>query len=107
MPDSNFSVFHLDVVRAQLNREVELVLSRPHVVLPAVPWAREHAAFQAAFAQRALEMKAVLLDGVEAAGAVREGDLLVPSLHGTHRSRWHVLDLRNGDEPLVGHSPER
>ena len=78
--DSNFSVFDLDVVGAELDREVELVLARAHVVLPAVPRAGEDAALEAALAERALEVEAVLLDGVEAAVAVREGDLLVAGL---------------------------
>src|SRR5690348_14221385 len=75
--DSNFSVFDLDVVGAELDREIELVLARADVVLPPVPGARQHAPLEAALAERPLEVDAVLLHGVEAAVAVREGDLLV------------------------------
>src|SRR2546428_13918279 len=42
--DSNFSVVDLDVVGAQLDRKVELVLAGAHVVLPAVPGTGEDAA---------------------------------------------------------------
>src|SRR4051794_14486570 len=70
-PDSNLAVFDVDVVGAELDREVELVLPRAHVVLPAVPRAAEDAALEAALAERALEVEAVLLDGVEAAVAMR------------------------------------
>src|SRR5438309_9748480 len=52
--DSNFSVFHLDVVRAELDRKVELVLSGAHVVLPAVPGAGQHAPLELAVAERSL-----------------------------------------------------
>src|SRR5215211_6546173 len=75
--DSNVSVFDLDVVGAELDREVELVLAGAHVVLPTVPGAGEHAAFEAALAQRALQVQAVLLDRVEAAVAVGQRDLLL------------------------------
>src|SRR5437870_4876349 len=70
--DSNFSVFHLDVVRLQLDREVELVLPGADVVLPAVPRAGEDAALELAVTERSLQMEALRLDGVEAAVAVRE-----------------------------------
>ena len=74
------SVFDLDVVGAQLDREVELVLARAHVVLPAVPRAGEDAALEVAVAERALQVEAVLLHRVEAAVAVSDGDLLVAGL---------------------------
>src|SRR5207244_1258956 len=75
--DSNFSVFHLDVVRAELDREVELVLPRAHVVLPAVPGARQHAPLELAVTERSLQMEALRLDGVKAPVAVRQGDVLL------------------------------
>src|SRR5436190_21847176 len=102
--DSNFSVFDLDVVGAELDREVELVLPRAHVVLPAVPRAAEHAPFEAALAEWALEVEAVLLDGVEPAVAVRKRDLLLAGTHGVDGARRNVLDARYSLE-IHGHDP--
>src|SRR6266498_3673733 len=104
--DSNFSVLHLHVVGAQLDRQIELVLARPHVVLPAVPGTSEHAPFEHAFAERALEVEAVLLHCVEAAGAVGQGDLLFACLDGADRSGRYLLDARDGHEPLFGHQAD-
>src|SRR5438132_7263549 len=75
--DSNFSVFHLDVVRLQLDREIELVLPGADVVLPAVPRAGEDAALQLPVAERPLQVDAVRLDGVEPAVAVRQRNLVL------------------------------
>jgi hypothetical protein len=96
--DSNFSVFNLDVVRPELDGEVELVLTGPYVVLPAVPGARKDAAFEPSFAQRALEMEAMPLNGVEASVAVGQRDLLVARLDGVDGPWLHVLDPSNGHE---------
>src|SRR2546423_6827444 len=96
--DSNFSVFDLDVVGLQLDGEVELVLAGAYVVLPSVPGAREDAAFEAALAERALEVEAVRLHRVEASIAVRERNLLVPGPHRPDSARRDVLDPRHGDE---------
>jgi hypothetical protein len=96
--DSNFSVFDLDVVGAELDRQIELVLARADVVLPPVPWARQHAALEAALPERPLEVDAVLLHGVEAAVAVREGDLLVACADAADGARRNVLDARDGHE---------
>src|SRR5439155_27359976 len=98
--DSNFSVFHLDVVRAELDREVELVLARAHVVLPPVPGAREHAALQLALAERPLEVEAVPLHGVEAAIAVGQGDLLLAGLDAVDGSGGNIVDSSDGDEAV-------
>jgi hypothetical protein len=95
---SNFSVFDLDVVGLQLDREIELVLARSHVVLPAVPRAGQDAAFEPAVAQRPSEVEAVRLDGVEAALAVGEGDLLVTGSNGSDAPRGHVLGSGDGQE---------
>jgi hypothetical protein len=89
--DSNFSVFHLDVVGPQLDRKVELVLSRPHVVLPAVPGAGEDATFEPALAEGSLEMQAVRLHCVEAAVAVGERYLLVARTDGSDGSGWDLF----------------
>jgi hypothetical protein len=102
--DSNFSVFDLDVVGLQLDREVELVLPRPYVVLPAVPRAAEHAPFESALAERAPEMQAVSLHGIEAAVAVRKSDFGLSRGDRSDRSRWNVLHASDGDE-AVFHRP--
>ena len=113
--DSNFSVFHLDVVRLQLDREVELVLPGADVVLPAVPRAAEDAAVQLTVAERSLQMEALRLDGVEAAVAVRERDLLLARPDGANGARRDVLDPSDGDEihgatlataPLAEYAPD-
>jgi hypothetical protein len=96
--DSNVSVVDLDVVGAELDREVELVLSGADVVLPPVPRAGEHAPFQAAVAERSLQVKAVPLDGVEAAVAVGERDLFVAGLGGDDGAGRDVLDPCDGHE---------
>jgi hypothetical protein len=96
--DSNFSVFHLDVVGSELDREVELVLSGPNVVLPAVPGTREHAALELAVAERALQVQAVLLHGVEAPVAVGQGDLLLARFDAPDRSGRDVLGSRDRHE---------
>ena len=98
--DSNFSVFHLDVVRAELDREIELVLAGANVVLPAVPGAREHAALQLALAERPVEVEAVRLHGIEAAVAVGQGDLLVAGLDAVDGSGGNILDSSDGDEAV-------
>src|SRR3989440_8725299 len=85
--DSNFSVFHLDVVRLQLDREVELVLPGADVVLPAVPGTAEDAALQLAVAERSLQVEALRLDGIEPAVAVRQRDLLVAGPYGSNGAR--------------------
>src|SRR2546421_1174690 len=96
--DSNFSVFHLDVVRLQLDREVELVLPGADVVLPAVPRAGEDAAVELAVAERPLQVEAMRLDGIETAVAVRERELLLAGLDGANGARRDVLDPSDGDE---------
>jgi hypothetical protein len=63
-----------------------------------VPGAGEHAALEPSLAERALEVEAVLLDGVETAVAVRKRDLLVPGLDAADSARWDVLDPRDGHE---------
>jgi hypothetical protein len=93
---SNFSVFDLDVVGSQLDREIELVLAGSHVVLPAVPRAGQDAALEPAVTQRPAEVEAVRLDGVEAAFAVGERDLLVTGSNGSDISRRQVLGARDG-----------
>jgi hypothetical protein len=98
--DSNLSVFHLNVVGLELDREVELVLTGAHVVLPAVPRTRQHAPLEPALAERALEVEAVLLHGVEAAVAVGQRDLGVARLDTADRSGRNVLDVRDGDEAV-------
>ena len=98
--DSNFSVFHLDVVGSELDREVEFVLPGPDVVLPAVPGAGEHAALELAVAQRALQVQAVLLHGIEAPVAVGECDLLFARLDATDRSGREVLGLGDRNEAV-------
>jgi hypothetical protein len=98
LADSNFSVFDLDVVGAELDREVELVLSRADVVLPAVPGTGEDAPLEAALAERALQVEAVALDGEEAAVAVGKGDVLVTGADTADRARRDVLDPRDGHE---------
>jgi hypothetical protein len=99
--DSNFSVFDLNVVGLQLDREVELVLTRPDVVLPAVPRTAEHAPFESALAERAPEMQAMALHGIEAAVAVGESDLDLARLDRADCSRWNVVHARDGDEAVV------
>src|SRR5207244_5584737 len=94
--DSNLSVFHLDVVGLELDREVELVLTGAHVVLPAVPGTRQHAPLEPSLAERALEVEAVLLHGVEAAVAVGQRDFGVARLDTADRSRRVVLAVRDG-----------
>ena len=98
--DSNFSVFHLDVVGAELDREVELVLARSHVVLPAVPGARHHAPIQLALAERSLEVEAVRLNRVETAVAVGQGDLLLACLEAADGSGRNVVDSSDADEAV-------
>ena len=63
-----------------------------------MPRAGEDTAVQSALAQRALEVDAVLLDGVEAAVAVRQRDLLVAGADGGDRARRDVLDPCDRDE---------
>ncbi len=103
--NSNFSVFDPDVVRPQLDGEVELVLTRPHVVLPAVPGTGEDAPFEVAVRERPLEVEARLLDGVEAAAALREGDLLLACLDGPDGSGRDVLHTRDRNERHVATVP--
>ncbi len=98
--DSNFSVFDLDVVRAELDCEVELILACSYVVLPAVPGAGEHAAVQLALAERSLEVEAVRLHRIEAAAAVGQGDLLLACLDVADGSRGNVVDSSDGDEAV-------
>ena len=95
---SNFSVFDLDVVGSQLDREIELVLTGPHVVLPAVPRAGQDAAFEPALAKGSSEVEAVRLEGVEAALAVGEDDLIVACSDGSDVARGQVLGARDGQE---------
>src|SRR5438445_7171022 len=78
--DADLSVLDLDVVRAELDREVELVLPRPDVVLPAVPGAGDDTALQVPLAERPLQVEAVPVDRIEADRAVRQPDLLLPRL---------------------------
>jgi hypothetical protein len=94
-------VFHLDVVGAQLDCEVELVLACSDVVLPAVPGAREDAPVQPPLVKRPLEVKAVLLHRVEAAVAVREGNLLLAGLDAADSSEGNVLDPSDRDEAVL------
>jgi hypothetical protein len=96
--DAHFSVVDLDVVGAELDREVELVLPGADVVLPAVPGTREDAVLESALAERPLEVEAVPLDGVEAAVAVRERDVLVACADGRDRTRRDVFDACDGYE---------
>ena len=70
--------------------------ARPHVVLPAVPRAGEDAALESSLAQRALQVQAMLLDGVEAAVAVGEGDLLLAGLDSPDGARRDVLHPCDG-----------
>jgi hypothetical protein len=102
--DSNLSVFDLDVVGLQLDREIELVLTRSYVVLPTVPGAGEYALLQSALAEWAPEMQTVPLHGVEAAVAVRQSDLSLACLDLADRSRWNILHASHGDE-AVFHRP--
>src|SRR5262245_47587132 len=102
--DSYFSVFDLDVVGAELDGEVELVLARADVVLPAVPWAGEDAAFEAPFAERTLEVEAVLLDRVEAPVAVGERDLDVSRPDAADGAGRNVLHACDGHE-IHGRDP--
>ena len=102
--DSNFSVGDLDVVGLELDREIELVLARADVVLPAVPGTGEDATLEAALAQWPLEVEAVRLDGVEAAVAIGERDLLLARLHGPDGARRDVLHPCDGHE-LHGRDP--
>ena len=96
--DADLSVFHLDVVGAELDREVELVLAGAHVVLPAVPGAGQNAPFELAVAERSVQVEALRLDGVEAAVAVRQCDLLLPGTDGANGARRDVLDPSDGHE---------
>src|SRR4051812_44150638 len=96
--DSNFSVLDLDVVGPELDREIELVLPRAHVVLPAMPRTRQDAAPQEPLAERALQVDAVLLDRVEAAVAMSECDLLVSRTDSPDAARRDVLDPSDRDE---------
>jgi hypothetical protein len=95
---SNFSVFDLDVVGSQLDREIELVLTGSHVVLPAVPRAGQDAAFEPALAEGPSEVEAVRLEGVEAALAVGKGDLVVAGPDGSDVARGQVLGACDGQE---------
>jgi hypothetical protein len=95
---SNFSVFDLDVVGSQLDREIELVLAGSHVVLPAVPRAGQDAAFEPALAEGPTEVEAVWLEGVEAALAVGESDLLVAGSDGADVAWRQVLGAGDGQE---------
>jgi hypothetical protein len=99
--DSNVSVFDLDVVGPQLDREVELVLAGAHVVLPAVPGTGEDAALEVALPERPLEVEAVALDRVEAAVAVGESDLFLAGLDRPDGSLEDVLGARDGDEAIL------
>jgi hypothetical protein len=69
-----------------------------------VPRAGEDAAFEAPVAERALQVDAVPLDGVEAAVAVRERDLLVSCAYGRDRPGRDILDACDGHE-LHGRDP--
>lgn len=98
--DSNFSVFYPDVVRAQLDREVELVLTCSQVVLPAVPGTRDHAAVEPALAEGPLQVGAVGLHGVEAAVAVGERHLLLAGLHAADGLGRKFLDPSDRDKAV-------
>jgi hypothetical protein len=98
--DSNLSVFHLHVEGLELDRQVELVLAGTDVVLPAVPGTRQHTPVEPPLAQRALEVEAVSLDGVEAAVAVGECDLGLACPDAADRSGRNLLDPRDGDEAV-------
>ena len=81
-----------------MNREVELVLTGAHVVLPAVPGTGEDTPLQPAFAERSLEVHAARLDRVEAAVAMGQRDLCLSGLDSTDGPGRKVLDPRHGDE---------
>src|SRR5262249_30233526 len=102
--DSNFSVVDLDVVGAELDREIELVLAGADVVLPAVPGRGGDAAVESPCAGRAVEVEAVALEGVEAAVAVRERDVLVADADGSDGAGRDVLGACDGHE-LHGRDP--
>jgi hypothetical protein len=99
--DSNFSVLDLNWVGAQLDREVELVLSRANVVLPPVPGARQDATLEASVSEWPLEMEAMPLHGEEAVVAVRQRDLLLAGADCAHRSGRNVFDPGDGDGPVL------
>jgi hypothetical protein len=99
--DSNVSVFDLDVVGPELDGEVELVLAGAHVVLPPVPGATQHAAFEASFAERSLEMEAVALECIEGAVAVRQRDLLVADLERANGPGRDVVHTCDADEAVL------
>ena len=101
--DSNFSVFDLDVVRLQLDGEVELVLARADVVLPAVPGAGQDAPLEAAVAERPLEVKAVPLHRKEAAVAVSQRDFGLADLEWADYPGRDVLYAGNSDETVFLH----
>src|SRR5207248_6413758 len=82
-------------------RKVELVLAGAHVVLPAVPGAREHTSLQPTLAERPLEVEAVPLHRVEAAVAVGKCDLRLACLDTADRSGRNLLDPRDGDEAVL------
>jgi hypothetical protein len=63
-----------------------------------MPGAGEDAAVEVPLAERALEVDAVLLDGVEAAVAVGEGDLLLAGADAAHGAGRDVLDAGDGHE---------
>src|SRR5213595_3844794 len=84
--DADLSVLDPDVVRLELDCEVELVLARADVVLPAVPGAGEDAALEPPLPERPLEVDAVRLDRVEAAVAVGERKLHVAGVDGPNRA---------------------
>ena len=77
------------------------MLACSHVVLPAVPGAREHAPVQPAVVEGPLEVEAVLLHRVEAAVAVSEGDLLLAGLDSEDGSGGNVLDPSDRDEAVL------
>ncbi len=101
--DADLSVLDLDVVGAELYRQVELVLAGADVVLPAMPRACEHAAFEVSLAERPLKVQAVPLHRVEAVVAVGHRDLLVPRLEGRNCSGREVLGPCDRNEVLFGH----
>jgi hypothetical protein len=68
-----------------------------------MPRARQDAALQPAFAQRALEVEAVALRGVETAVAVRERDLVVSHTDGVQRPGRDVIHPSHRDELASTH----
>src|SRR5437764_2891317 len=77
----------LDRVRGDLEGRVPYLLARADVVLPHVPGAGDHVALQKSFTERAAPVQASIVEGIDGALHVEQGDSLSVGFD-RHRGAW-------------------